>query len=69
MLQYLVSIRFSSISTAKTWKAECQSNNSLFMLVGNPGIVWHPVTGQFVKTKLQTKAVSGVKPNGKKIRD
>jgi hypothetical protein len=69
MMQYLDFLRFSGFSSPESRRVQCQSNASIFMLVGNPGIVWHPETGQCVKTKLKTEAVSGEQPNGKKIRD
>jgi len=56
-------LRFSGFSSPESRRAQCQSNASIFMLVGNPGIVWHPETGQCVKTKLKTETVSGEQPN------
>jgi hypothetical protein len=45
------------LSSPESRKAQCESYASIFMLAGNPGIVWHPETGQCVKTKLETEAV------------
>jgi hypothetical protein len=66
-LQYLGGIRFYGFAPPEMQKETCASYASIFILVGNPGIVWHPETGQCVKTKMQTKAVSGVEPIGKDI--
>jgi hypothetical protein len=67
MMQYLAGVRFPGFSVPKFGKEECESNASLFMLVGNPGIVWHLETGLCVKTKMQTQAVNGVELNDKNI--
>jgi hypothetical protein len=47
---------------------QCQNYAAIFMFIENPGIVWHPETGQCVKTKLKIIPVSGVEPNGKEIK-
>jgi hypothetical protein len=67
MLQSLDGVRFSGFSTPEIRKKECESNASIFMLAGNPGIVWHLATGQCVKTKMQTRKVSGFDSNGKDV--
>ena len=41
----------------------CRSNISLFVLIGNPGVVWHPQSGQCVHTKPHTLPV-GYTDNG-----
>jgi hypothetical protein len=67
ILQYLAGVKFYGFASPEIQKEYCASNASLFMLVGNPGIVWHLETGQCVKTKIQTQPVRGVWPNGKNI--
>jgi hypothetical protein len=43
----------------------CRSNSSLFVLVGNPGVIWHPESDQCVHTKLNTKPISyGIRGGG-----
>jgi hypothetical protein len=66
-LEYLAGVRFYGFAPPEMKKEKCASNTSLFMLVGNPGIVWHLETGQCVKTKMQTKLVGGVEPDRKDI--
>jgi len=39
--------------------ATCRSNSSLFVLVGNPGIIWHPISDQCIHTKLVTTKADG----------
>jgi hypothetical protein len=67
MLQSLDGVRFSGFSTPEIRKKECESNASIFMLAGNPGIVWHLATGQCVKTKMQTQKVNVVNSTGKDV--
>ncbi len=67
MLRYLAGVKFSSFASPEVRREYCAHNASLFMLVGNPGIIWHPETGQCVKTKVQTQPISGIWPNGKNI--
>ena len=40
-------------------QAVCQNDDSLFVLVGNPGVIWHPKSGQCLHTKLDTDVVRG----------
>jgi hypothetical protein len=67
MLQYLAGVKFPDFASPETQKETCGSSASIFMLVGNPGIVWHLVTGQCVKTKMQTQAIRDVHLNRKDI--
>jgi hypothetical protein len=67
MLQSLAGVRFPGFSTPEIRKKECESNASIFMLAGNPGIVWHLATGQCVKTKMQTQKVNVVNSTGKDV--
>jgi len=39
--------------------ATCRDNNSIFLLVGNPGIIWHPQSGRFLHTILITRHSGG----------
>jgi len=32
----------------------CHSNSTIFVLIGNPGIIWHPETDQCVHTQIYT---------------
>jgi hypothetical protein len=36
-----------------------RKNQSLFVLIGNPGVIWHPETGQCLHIKLDRSAASG----------
>ena len=67
MMQYLVLLRFSGLSAPELRKTKCENYASIFMLVGNPGIVWHPATGQCMRSQMRTEAMSGEEPNGKEI--
>jgi hypothetical protein len=40
-------------------EATFRNNSFLFVLIGNPGVIWHPVNNQCVQTKLHSTAVSG----------
>jgi hypothetical protein len=39
-------------------EATCRTNKTLFVLIGNPGVIWHPESNQCVVTKLVTKRMS-----------
>jgi hypothetical protein len=39
-------------------EATCRTNSTLFVLIGNPGVIWHPESNQCVVTKLVTKRMS-----------
>jgi hypothetical protein len=39
-------------------EATCRTNRTLFVLIGNPGVVWHSESDQCVHTKLYTKIMS-----------
>ncbi len=67
MLQSLAGVTLSGFSTPEIRKEKCESNASIFMLVGNPGIVWHVATGQCVKTKMQTQKISVVDDKGEDL--
>ncbi|CAF1446367.1 unnamed protein product [Adineta ricciae] len=54
---YKVGVMLPGFSTPEIRKEECLSAASIFMLIGNPGIVWHVETGQCVKTTVQTEKV------------
>ena len=51
MKTYLDYISLYAIS-AEDPSAACQSNSSLFLLVRNSGIIWHPEGDQCVHTTL-----------------
>ena len=65
MLQGLVGVKFPGFSTPELRREECASNASIFMLIGNPGIVRHLQTGLCVTTKVQTHTIGGEFPNSK----
>lgn len=44
-------------STKEEKKVQCRSLDSLFRLVGNPGIVWHPASNQCVHTQPYQRPV------------
>ncbi|CAF1410413.1 unnamed protein product, partial [Rotaria sordida] len=44
-------ILLGAASTPEDDRLICQGNNSLFVLVGNPGIIWHPLSSQCVHVK------------------
>jgi len=67
MMQHLVLLRFCGFSTPELQKAKCENYASIFMLVGNLGIVWYPATGQCMRSQMRTEAMSGEEPNGKEI--
>lgn len=50
LLPYLGFIIFGAVS-AENRSANCFSASSLFRLVGNPGIIWHPASNQCVHAK------------------
>jgi hypothetical protein len=39
-------------------EATCRINRTLFVLIGNPGVIWHPESNQCVVTKLDTIRMS-----------
>jgi hypothetical protein len=41
-MMHLETTTFSSVLSIEDRQAVCQSNDSLFVLVGNPGLIWHP---------------------------
>jgi hypothetical protein len=59
VMTYLEFITFSPVMPKEEKQAACQNNDSIFVLVGNPGVIWHPKIGQCLHTKLNTHLVSG----------
>ena len=57
MITYLEFIIFTAVS-AEDVAAECRSNSSLFVLMGNPGIIWHVESNQCIHTKTDTMALN-----------
>jgi hypothetical protein len=53
-MTHLDTITFSPMTSIEYRQAVCRSNDSLFVLVGNPGVIWHPKSGQCLHTKLDT---------------
>ena len=58
VMTHLDTINFSPMRSIEDRQAACRSNDSLFVLVGNPGIVWHPMSGQCLHTTLDTFMVN-----------
>ena len=54
VMKHLETITFSPVLPIEDGQAVCQTNDSLFVLVGNPGVIWHPKSGQCLHTKLDT---------------
>jgi len=50
-------------STPENDRIICQNMNSLFTLVGNPGIIWHPLSGQCVHIKTVNYKTGGTDEN------
>jgi hypothetical protein len=59
-IQYLGTILLGAASTPDNDRLICQNNNSLFQLIGNPGMIWHPLSGQCVSTIEIDSNVSGI---------
>lgn len=38
-------------------QTNCHGNNSVFMLIGNPGMIWHLTTGQCIHKKILTNPI------------
>lgn len=53
MITCLEFIIFGAVSEDDV-SAACRSNSSLFVLMGNPGIIWHVESNQCIHTKLNT---------------
>jgi hypothetical protein len=53
MITCLEFILFGAVS-AEDVAAACRSNSSLFVLMGNPGIIWHVESNQCIHTKMDT---------------
>ena len=53
MITCLEFILFGAVS-AEDVAAACRSNDSLFVLMGNPGIIWHAESNQCIHTKMNT---------------
>jgi hypothetical protein len=53
MITCLEFIIFGAVS-AEDVAATCRSNSSLFVLMGNPGIIWHVESNQCIHTKMDT---------------
>jgi len=51
-MTHLDSVTFSPMPSIENRQAVCRSNDSLFVLVGNPGVIWHPKSGQCLHTSL-----------------
>jgi len=50
-------VMFLHIAPIETRQANCQNNESLFVLVGNPGVIWHPQSRQCLHTIPDTNMV------------
>ena len=50
-------IFFGTVS-AEDVAAQCRSNSSLFVLIGNPGIIWHVESNQCIHTKMDTMVLN-----------
>jgi hypothetical protein len=50
-IKYLGTILLGAVQTPEDDRIICQNNNSLFILIGNPGMIWHPLSGQCVSIK------------------
>jgi hypothetical protein len=57
MITSLELIVFGAVS-AKDVAAACRSNSSLFVLMGNPGIIWHAESNQCIHTKMDTMVLN-----------
>ena len=40
-------------------RMRCQNENSIFKLIGNPGMLWHPLSGQCVHTRMKNYVAEG----------
>jgi hypothetical protein len=58
-MTYLDLIVLHDFVSEESKRATCRGNSSLFVLVDNPGVIWHPETGQCLHTKLERSSVSG----------
>lgn len=56
---YLGLILMSVASTPEDDRMRCQNKNSLFTLIGNPGMLWHQLSGQCVHTKMVNYTAGG----------
>jgi hypothetical protein len=55
-VKYLGTILLGAASTPDDDLIHCKANNSLFTLIGNPGIILHPLSGQCIQiTKIGEK--------------
>ncbi len=59
MITFLALILFNAFTSRESKQSTCRDNSSVFVLLGNPGIIWHPKTGQCVHTKMERSPVSG----------
>ena len=57
MITCLEFILFGAVS-AEDVAAACRSNSSLFVLMGNPGIIWHVESNQCIHTKMDTMVLN-----------
>ncbi|CAF1235601.1 unnamed protein product [Rotaria magnacalcarata] len=51
-------ILLNAVFSQEDQQVICHGNNSLFVLVGNPGMIWHPLTGQCVHSKMMNISAS-----------
>lgn len=57
-LNSLALILLNTVFSQEDQRVICHGNNSLFVLIGNPGMIWHPQTGQCVHSKVMNISAS-----------
>jgi hypothetical protein len=55
---HLEFILFHPFVSKETMQDTCRGNSSLFVLLGNPGVIWHHENGQCLQIKLDRSSVS-----------
>lgn len=54
-------IMLGGASTPEYDQLTCHGNNSMFVLIGNPGMVWHPLTNQCILAQETCEKIGGFK--------